>query len=111
MFLGVAEAAPVPGLPELTLLGVDRDEGAHILHSLFPILIGTYDPNRRLFKCSGELPPEGLPAITKILVDSFGSLRAVSPMSQDDHRVHLEGVPPSGWQMMPCERDIIKEEV
>ena len=41
-FLGrlTAEAAPFPGLAELTLLGVDRDGGAHILHSLFSVPVG-----------------------------------------------------------------------
>ena len=57
-FLGrlTAEAAAVPGLAELTLLGVDQDGGAHILHSLFSVLVGPYDPDRRLFGCRGELP-------------------------------------------------------
>ena len=105
-FLGrlTAEAAPVPGLAELTLLGVDQDGGAHILHSLFSVPVGPYDPDRRLFGCHGELPTEGLPAITEIPVASFVALRAVSAVSREDHRVHLEGVPPSGWQTMPCER-------
>ena len=44
-----------------------------------------------------ELPEEGLPAITEIPVASFAPLRAVSAVSWEDHRVHLEGVPPSGW--------------
>ena len=50
-FLGrlTAEAIPVPGLAELALLGFDWDRGAHILHSLFSVLVGTYDPDRRLF--------------------------------------------------------------
>ena len=77
-FLGrlTAEAAPVPGLAELTLLGVDRDGGAHILHSLFSVPVGPYDPDRRLFGCRGEIPTEGLPAITEILMASFAALRA-----------------------------------
>ena len=66
-FLGrlTAEAAAVPGLAELTLLGVDQDGGEHILHSLFSVPVGPYDPDRRLFGCRGELPEEGLPAITE----------------------------------------------
>ena len=105
-FLGrlTAEAAPVLGLTELKLLGVERDGGGHILHWFFSVPVGPYDPDRRLFGCCGELPPEGLPAITEILVASFAALRVVSAVSREDHRVHLEGVPPSVWQTMPCER-------
>ena len=95
-FLGrlTAKAAPVPGLAELTLLGVDWDGGAHILHSLFSVPVGPYDPYRQIFGCNGELPAEGLTAITEILVASFAALRAVSTVSWEDHQVHLEGVPP-----------------
>ena len=47
-FLGrlTAEAAPVLGLAELMLLGLDRYGGAHILHSLFSVLVGPYDPDQ-----------------------------------------------------------------
>ena len=111
-FLGrlTAETAPVPGLADLTLLGVDRDGGTHILHSLFSVPVGPYDPDRRLFGCRGELPTEELPAITEIPVASFTALRAVSAMYREDHRVHLEGVPPSVWQAMPCKRVNHKED-
>ena len=62
-FLGciMAEAAPVPGLEDIMLLGVDRDGGLHILHSLFSVPVGSYDPVRQLFRCCRELPSEGLP--------------------------------------------------
>ena len=83
-------------------LGVDRDRGAHILHSFFLVPVGLYDPDRRLFGCRRELPPEGLLAITEILVSYFAELRAVITVSQEDHQVYLEGVPPSGWLTMPC---------
>ena len=105
-----AEAAPVPGLAKLTLLGMYRDGRAHIFHSLFSVLVGPYNPDRRLFGCRGELPPEGLPAITDIPVASFGELRVVSAVSRDDHRVHLEGFLPSVCQKIPCKRAIRKEE-
>ena len=110
LFRLAAEAAPVPGLAELTLLGVDPDGGAHILHSLFSVLVGPYNPNRRLFGCRRELPPEGLFTITKIPMASFAALRTISAVSREDHRVHLEVVPPSGWQTMPCERASNKED-
>ena len=70
VFLGrlTAEAAPVLGLAELTLLGVDQDGGAHILHSLFSVPVSPYGPDRRLFGCRRELHAQGLPAITEIPV-------------------------------------------
>ena len=51
-----AEAAAVPGFSELTLLGVDRDGGAHIHYLLFSVPVGPYHSDRRLFGCRGELP-------------------------------------------------------
>ena len=105
-----SRGGPVLGLAELTLMGVEWDRGAHILHSLFSVPVGPYDPDRRLFGCRGELPPEGLPAITNIPVASFAALRAVSALSREDHRVHLEGPPPSGWRTAPCGRASNKEE-
>ena len=105
-FLGrlTAKAVLVPGLAELTLMGVKQYGGAHILHPLFSVPVGPYDPDRRLFGCRGELPAEGLSAITDILVASFGECRFVNVVFQDDHRVHLEGVPLSGWQTTSYER-------
>ena len=99
-----AEAAPVPGLADLMLLGVEQDREAHILHSLFSVPVGLYDPDRSLFGCFRELPAEGLPAITKILVASFAARCVFSAVSQDDHRVDLEEPPPYGWKTTPCER-------
>ena len=95
-FLGrlTYEVAPAPGISELTVLRFDRDRGAHILHSLFSVPVGAYNPNQRLFDCRGELPSEGIPAITKIPVVSFRERRAVGAVSRDDHPVYLEGLPP-----------------
>ena len=106
----LADADPVLGLAELTLLGDDLGGGAQIIHSLFSVLVGPYNTNWSFFGCRRELLSEGLPAITNILVAFFGALRAVNSVSLDDHRVHVEGVPPSGWQTMPCERATSKEE-
>ena len=69
-------------MAELTLLGLDQDGGAHILHLLFSVPVGPYDPDRRLFGCRRELRTEGLPAITEIPVASFAALRAVSAVSR-----------------------------
>ena len=74
----MAEVAPVMGLAELMILGIDQDGGTHIIHSLLSVPIGPYDPDRKLFGYCREPPPKGLPAITNILVASFGALRAVN---------------------------------
>ena len=52
-FLGrlTAEAAPFPVLWGLTILGVDQEREANVLHSLFSVLVGLYDPDHRLFGC------------------------------------------------------------
>ena len=75
----------------------------------YPSRLGLTNPNHRLFGCRGELPSEGLPTITKIPVASFEALQSVRAVSREDQRLHLEGVPPFGWQMMPCERLSNKE--
>ena len=92
------------------LLGVNRDGGFHILHLLLSVPVGPCGIDQRLFGCCGELPPKGLTAITKIPVASFWARRAVSAMYHDDHRVHLEGLPPSGWKTMLCKRASVKGE-
>ena len=79
------ETVSVSGLAELTLLGFDWDGGAHIPHLLFPVPVGSYDPDKRLFGCRGELTLEGLPSITNILAASFGARRTVRAVSWDDH--------------------------
>ena len=52
-----AEAAPVPGITELTLLGVERDEGSHILHLPFSLLVGSYNPIRKVVWVSQGATP------------------------------------------------------
>ena len=98
------EAVPLSGLAELTILGFNWGGGAHILHLIFSVPVGTYEPNRRVFGCRGELPLEGLPAITEISVDSFVARHVISAVLQEYHRVHLEVVPPSVWRMTPYKR-------
>ena len=91
-FLGrlTAKVVLVPGLADLTLLGVFQDGRAYILHSLFSVPFGPYNLDQRLFGCHGEIPSEALPVITEILVASFGERRSVRDLYQDNHRVHLE---------------------
>ena len=95
---------------ELTILGVYLDGGAQILHLLFSITVGNYNPDWRLFGCHGEIPPEGLPKITKIPVAFFGVGRAVSATYWEDHQEYLEGSPPSGWQTLTYKRASVKGE-
>ena len=106
MLLGrlTAVAVPVPGIAELTLLGVDRDGGAHILHSILSVPVGPYDPDRIFFGCRGELFSEGLPTTNEITVASFVAQRVSSSVSREDHIVHLEVVPPYCWRTTPCKR-------
>ena len=80
---------PGPGLAELTLLEVDQNRGVHILHFIFYVPAGPYNPGRILFGCCRDPTSEGLPFITKITVDSFGERRVVSAVSREDHQVHL----------------------
>ena len=105
-FLGrlTVEAVPLSGLAELTILGFNWGGGAHILHLIFSVPVGTYEPNRRVFGCRGELPLEGISAITEISVDSFVARHVISAVLQEYHRVHLEVVPPSVWRMTPYKR-------
>ena len=111
-FLGrlTVEATPVPGLGGLTLLGVNQDREAHILHSLFSVPVVLYNPDRQLFGCCGEQSPEGIPAITDIPVASFATWRDISTVFLDDHIFYVEGVLPSSWQKMPYERASDKAE-
>ena len=96
-FLGrlATDVAPVPSLTGLTFVGVYRDRVSHTLHSFFSVPVGPYDLYRQLFGFRGELPPEGLPTITDIPVDSFSSRRGVGAMPLKVHIIHPEGASPS----------------
>ena len=58
-FLGrlTDEADSVLVLAELTLLGVERDEGSHILHLPFSLLVGSYNPIRKVVWVSQGATP------------------------------------------------------
>ena len=62
-FLGhlTAEEAPLPGLAGLTLIGVERAEVSHILHSFFSVPVRPFDPNHWLFGCREDITSEGPP--------------------------------------------------
>ena len=88
-FLGriTTEAAPVPGLAGITLLGVYRDGGSHILHSFFSAQFRPYDMNRWLFRCRGKLSFQGIPAITEIPVTSFAARSVIRDVQHEYHIV------------------------
>ena len=53
----------VPGIEQLTLLGVDQDGKVHLMHMLFSVLVGLYSSDRRLFACCGDMPLKYLPLV------------------------------------------------
>ena len=73
-------------------------------------MVGTYDPEQRLFWCRRYLPLEGIPAITEISVASFGELLSISAVSCDEHRLHLEVFSTFGLQRILYERASSKED-
>ena len=111
-FLGrlATEAAPALSLAHLALLTVNWDGETHVLHSLFSVPVRPYNPDRRLFGCCGELPSEGLPAITDIPVAPFAVRCIVNAVPWGYHIVHVEGVSTPSWRSTPCERASGKAE-
>ena len=73
---------PAPGLERLALLGVDRDETMHILHSFFSVPVKWYSTERRLLAFSGEISMEWLPPMTDISVTSFVVWRAICAVTR-----------------------------
>ena len=74
------------------------------MHSLFSVRVNVYSTECRLFTCVGELPAEGLPQVTELLLDFFAARRAVRTVPRIDHVAHLGGISPRDWQTKPCER-------
>ena len=58
----------------------------------------------------GELPLESLPPIDDIPVVSLMVWCAISAVPREDHVVHVEGIPPSNFQIMSCKRAGRKED-
>ena len=101
----------VPFMTRLSLLAVDRNGEAHVLHSFFSVPVGPYDPERRLFRCRGELPSEGLPLSADISAPSFALRRIAITVMKEYHIAHVELVPPLDWRTRTCKRASIKSEV
>ena len=105
-FLGNLDSGvhPALGLECLDLPGVDRDETMHLFHLFFTIPVGRYSKERIMLAFSRELPPEGIPPVTEIPVEYFKVQNAVCAVLSYYHLVHVEGIPPSIWKMIPCKR-------
>ena len=76
----------------------------HLMHSLFSVRVNVYSIECCLFACVGELPTEGLPLVTEILLDFFAARRPVCAVPRINHVAHLGGISPWDWQTKPCER-------
>ena len=76
----------------------------HPLHLLFSVPVGLYSTAWRIFACRGEPPKKSRPPVADLPVDAFGVRRYMRAILREDHVSHLEGVTPSVWQAMPCER-------
>ena len=81
---------PVPGLENVTLVGVDEDGRVNLMHSLFSVPVNVYSTECCLFACVGEIPSEGLPQVTELLPDFFAAR-------------HPGRISPRNWQTNPCE--------
>ena len=86
---------PVLRLELLARIFVDSDRTVQILHSLCSVLVGPYNMDRRLLAFSGDLPLEGLPMVIQLLVDILAVWCIVYATPREDHRLHVEGYPPS----------------
>ena len=94
----------IPGMEQVTLVGVDLDGMVHIFHLLLFFRVYLYLTSRFLFACWLELPTEGLPVVVEIPHESFAVQRSVCAMPQVYHVTYLGGIYLSGWQTMPCNR-------
>ena len=105
-FLGhlASRVDPVLGLDHLTLLGVNWDGTVYLLHPFFSVTVDPYFTDWRLLTFVGGLPLEGLPPVTELLVDAFTLRHAIHAVPWANHYVHVEGVPPPHWHLMPLKR-------
>ena len=52
---------PVPGLEQVTLVGIDKDGRVHLMHLLFSVCVDVYSTECRLFACLRKLPTKPPP--------------------------------------------------
>ena len=98
---------------------LSRDGSPRHSHG-WPVLVGARSslfliyPGRSLlyrylldgFQGGGLL--EGIPPLANITVDFLAVQCSVSAFPREDHVVHVEGIPPLDWHMMPCKREKLK---
>ena len=99
-----SEEDPVPGLEQVTLVGVDPNVMVHLMHFLLSVWVDIYLTIRLLFACLGELHAEGLPQVVEIPHEAFVEQCSICAVPQVDHITHLGGISPPDFQTKPCER-------
>ena len=69
----------ISGLEYLAVLGVDRYGTLHLLHLFFPVPVGPYSTDRKLFAFIGEIPsePPPPPLVADIPGEAFHTRRAI----------------------------------
>ena len=97
---------PVPGLDQVTLVGVDLDGMVHFMHSLLSVWVKIYSTIQRLFAFLSKLPAEGLPPVveTPHKAETFAARRSIRAVLRVDHVTHLGWMSPPNWQTKPCKR-------
>ena len=97
---------PVPGLEQVTLVGLDPDRRVLLVHSLFSVWFNIYLIHRRLFNCLGDLPAKGLPLVVDIPHKDFAAWCSVSAVPRVNHITHLGGISSLDWQTKPYKRAV-----
>ena len=95
---------PSPGLDRLTVIGFKRYRTVHVLQLFFSVPVGQYYTEIGLLAFSWKIPLVGLPPVTELLMPSSTVWRAIFAVSRKDHLVHVNYIPPSGWQTALCKR-------
>ena len=71
----------VPGLEQVTMVGLNPGVRVILLHSLFSFRVNVYLTQISLFSCLGELPAKGLPQVVEIPDKAFAARRFVRAVS------------------------------
>ena len=86
---------PVPGLEHLALMGVGQDDTLHLLHLLLYFLVFSYSIDKILLAFVGEITLDpSPPLVTELPINAFAVRRTIYAVTQEDHRIRVEGVPP-----------------
>ena len=87
----------IPGLEQITLVGVNPEGMVNLLHLLLSFLVKLYSNRRSLFAFHGNLPAKGLPLVMEIPHDYFAERHYVHAMPRVDHMTHLGVISPPDW--------------